>query len=79
MMGTLDQMQVYKYLAGHTQLMKKLYVFFAAVLFLTSCNKLKEKIIEDQIVKAMTDGEWVITEFTLNSTNITSDFTGYKF
>ena len=59
--------------------MKKLYFFVAALLILTSCNKLKEKIIEDQIVKAMTDGQWVITEFTINSSNITSDFTGYKF
>lgn len=27
----------------------------------------------------MTDGQWAITSFTLNGTNITSDFTGYKF
>lgn len=27
----------------------------------------------------MTDGEWKITSFSLNSTNITTDFTNYKF
>jgi len=27
----------------------------------------------------MTDGQWAITSFTLNGTNITSDFNGYKF
>ena len=27
----------------------------------------------------MTNGQWSITNFTLNGTNITSDFAGYKF
>jgi hypothetical protein len=27
----------------------------------------------------MTDGQWVITSFTENGTDITSSFTGYKF
>lgn len=31
------------------------------------------------IVNAMTSGQWVVTSFTLNGNNITSDFTGYKF
>lgn len=27
----------------------------------------------------MTDGQWVVTSFTKNGTDITSSFTGYKF
>lgn len=27
----------------------------------------------------MTSGQWSITSFTLNGTNITTDFSGYKF
>lgn len=27
----------------------------------------------------MTDGQWVITTFTVNDTDITSDFTSYRF
>jgi hypothetical protein len=27
----------------------------------------------------MTDGQWIITSFTTGSTDITSDFTSYKF
>lgn len=38
-----------------------------------------ERIAEDMVVKAMTDGQWVITNFTVNGTDITTDFTGYKF
>ena len=72
-------MKLYGYLAIHTQLMKKLSIFLLAITLLTGCNKLKEKIIEDQIMKAMIDGQWVVTEFTFNSTDITADFTGYKF
>lgn len=31
------------------------------------------------VVKAMTDGQWVVTRFTQNGTDITTDFSGYKF
>ena len=38
-----------------------------------------EKIQEDLVIKAMTDGQWVVTNFTLNGNNITTDFASYKF
>lgn len=44
-----------------------------------SCKKAKEAIYEDLVIKAMTDGQWTITSFTLNGTNITSEFNGFKF
>jgi hypothetical protein len=50
-------------------------VFFA----LTGCKKAIEAKAENAIVKAMTDGQWVITTFTTNGTDITSSFATYKF
>ena len=58
--------------------MKRLLPLIAFV-FILSCKKTKENIYEDLVIKAMTNGQWSITSFTLNGTNITSDFAGYKF
>lgn len=49
------------------------------VIFLGSCKKTAEKIGEDLVIKAMTDGQWKITKFTQNSTDITASFSDYKF
>ena len=59
--------------------MKKLIALFLLFAVLAGCKKTVEKIQEDLIIKAMTDGQWAITSFTLNSTNITADFSTYKF
>jgi hypothetical protein len=42
-------------------------------------KKLLKSKQEDLVLKAMTDGQWVITSFTHNGANITSDFSSYKF
>lgn len=60
-------------------LMKRLIVFIALLFSFTGCKKSIEKIQEDLVLKAMTDGQWHITSFTNNGTNITADFTNYKF
>lgn len=52
---------------------------FLGLILLGSCKKTVEKIGEDLVLKAMTDGQWVITKFTQNGTDITSSFSGYKF
>ena len=59
--------------------MKKLLIllFFAAML--SGCKKTIENIQEDLVIKAMTDGQWAVSSFTLNGTNITVDFTNYRF
>lgn len=44
-----------------------------------SCKKAVQNIQEDLVIKAMTDGQWAITSFTLNGSNITTDFSPYKF
>jgi hypothetical protein len=59
--------------------MKKLIPLLFIIILLGSCKKTAEKIGEDLVVKAMTDGQWKITKFTQNSTDITSNFSGYKF
>jgi len=43
------------------------------------CKKSIENYKEDLVIKAMTDGQWGITNFTLNSINISLDFASYKF
>lgn len=60
-------------------LMKKLFGLLAVVLLCYSCKKTIEKIQEDLVIKAMTDGQWKVTLFTLNGNNITNDFNNYRF
>ena len=60
-------------------LMKKLIALLLIIAALGSCKKTAEKIGEDLVVKAMIDGQWKVTKFTQNGTDITSNFSGYKF
>jgi hypothetical protein len=59
--------------------MKKLLTACCFILFLSGCKKTIEKIQENAIISAMTDGQWSITSFVENGSDITTDFTGYKF
>lgn len=59
--------------------MKKLGFIVIAITVLASCHKVIEKKAQDAIMKVMTGGQWVITNFTSNSTDITTDFSGYSF
>jgi hypothetical protein len=58
--------------------MKK-YLPLLLFFFVSACKKNSEENKIDLVVLAMTDGQWAVTNFTQNGTNITSDFTGYKF
>lgn len=58
--------------------MKPALIIFIAVLF-TGCKKTVENVQQDLVILAMTDGQWGVTNFTLNGTNITTDFASYKF
>jgi len=49
------------------------------VVCLVGCKKTIERKAENAIMKAMTDGQWVITSFISDSSNITSDFSAYRF
>lgn len=59
--------------------MKKFLVFTVAIVLLAGCKKTAEKIAEDLVIKAMTDGQWKVSNFVNNGANITADFTNYKF
>ena len=59
--------------------MGKLIAIISFFLLCSGCKKTIEKIKENAVISAMTDGQWVITSFVKNGTNITSDFAGYKF
>jgi len=59
--------------------MKKITIYFFLIVLLTGCKKAVENIQEDLVIKAMTDGQWKITSFTQNGSNITADFALYQF
>lgn len=59
--------------------MKKLLTFFLFLILFSSCKKAKEEIAEDLVIQAMTSGQWVVTKFTQNGTDITTNFSAYKF
>ena len=52
-------------------------LFFAFLL--GGCKKTIDKLKEDYVVKAMVDGQWAVTSFTQDGTDITSSFDGYTF
>ena len=58
--------------------MKQLLIIISLAC-LTGCKKVIEKKAETAIMNAMTDGQWVITTFISNGTNITTDFSAYRF
>lgn len=58
---------------------RTLLPFLCLVLMTGSCKKAIQNAQEDLVIKAMTDGQWKVTSFTLNGNNITADFTNYRF
>jgi hypothetical protein len=58
--------------------MKPLLIILSLIC-LAGCKKTIEKKAENAILKAMTDGQWAITSFISDGSNITSDFSGYRF
>lgn len=59
--------------------MKTLLPFALLLVLCTGCKKAIEKLQEDAIIRAMTDGQWKVTSFTVNGTDITTSFSTYKF
>ena len=58
--------------------MKPLLIILSLIC-LAGCKKTIEKKAENAIIKAMTDGQWVITSFTSNGSDITINFSAYRF
>ena len=59
--------------------MKKIIFISLVVVLFGGCKKAVENAQQDLVILAMTDGQWGVTNFTLNGTNITADFAAYKF
>ena len=61
------------------QPMKNYFLFLLLFIVFAGCKKAIENTQEDLVIRAMTDGQWKITSFTQNGTNITGDFSAYLF
>ena len=59
--------------------MKKLFPVLYILIVFSGCKKSIENAQQDLVIKAMTSGQWTVTSFTQNGSDITIDFTGYKF
>jgi len=59
--------------------MKKLILLLIIATALGGCKKAIEKAQENLVIQAITDGQWVVTNFVHNGSNITTDFSAYKF
>jgi hypothetical protein len=59
--------------------MKPIVVSLLFVLLLSGCKKAIEQKKQDLVIQAMTNGQWIITNFVKNGNTITDDFNGYKF
>ena len=59
--------------------MRKVSIIVIFCLLLSGCKKSIDKLKENAVISAMTEGQWVIKSFVKNGTIITSDFDGYKF
>src|SRR4051812_35356458 len=75
----LQELGIFLNLQTMFRLSKQITIVLFTFSILCGCKKTIEHIQEDLVVKAMTDGQWVITSFTRNGTNITADFAPYKF
>jgi len=61
------------------QFFMKSLLIILSLICLAGCKKTIEKKAENAIMKAMTDGQWVITSFISDGSNITTDFSTYRF
>ncbi len=58
--------------------MKKL-LLLTVLMAALGCEKAKEQLQQDLIVKAITDGVWRVTNFNKAGTDRTADFAAYRF
>jgi|SRR5688572_25260108 hypothetical protein len=59
--------------------MKPIFTICFLLVLSVSCKKAVQKVQEDLVIQAMTDGQWAVTSFTEDGNNITASFAGYKF
>lgn len=59
--------------------MNRLIFAFLLLLSFTNCKKIKEDLVERQVLNFITEGQWKVTEFSTNGTDYTADFAGFQF
>ena len=60
--------------------MKKLYgLVLLAFCIACSPEKIKEEQQQNLVIQAMTSGQWKVTSFVNGGSDVTSDFSAYKF
>ena len=52
---------------------------FVALLFSVSCKKAIEKKVHDQIMDAITNGEWIVEQYFEGDQNLSGLFLNYSF
>jgi hypothetical protein len=59
--------------------MKKLLIIVFLVVVLGCSKEKQEQVQQNLIVQAMVNGQWKVTSFKRDATDITADFAPYKF
>ena len=59
--------------------MKNLMLLISVALLFSGCKKIIEKAQEDAVIKKMTSGQWKVVSFIDEGTNVTAEFSPYKF
>lgn len=59
--------------------MQRLFLFLLTALLATSCKDAIENAKEDAVIKAMTEGQWKVSNYQKGNMDATSSFTGYLF
>lgn len=59
--------------------MKNILTITLLLWVLTGCKKIIESVQEDIVIKAMTDGQWKVTKFKRDTTDVTASFAPYQF
>jgi hypothetical protein len=48
-------------------------------IFASGCKKAAEKLQEDAVLKAMTEGKWLVTKYLVGTQDISDQFLNYRF
>lgn len=59
--------------------MKQFAFSLLLLVLFTGCKKNVEKVAEDIVIRAMTNGQWKVTTYTINGSDFSGDFESYKF
>lgn len=59
--------------------MKRCVLFTCMLVALFSCKKAIENAQEEAVIKAMINGQWSVTKYKKGTSDVTPDFSSYKF